>query len=116
VRLFDLILSLFFFFRFQLTVRCNAVSRLAMQNVRKVHTLGITQNMPLDLRHLVMKDGKVLLVDFSRAVVHRCNNTTLVHSIQRFWLNREGDDKHDCSESMTVAKRRMRAASISYHR
>ncbi|KAH9980947.1 hypothetical protein BGW80DRAFT_1137540, partial [Lactifluus volemus] len=48
--------------------------RLAMQNVRKIHTLGITQDLPLELHHFVMKDNKVLLVDFSRAVDHRCNN------------------------------------------
>ncbi|KAI9446189.1 hypothetical protein H4582DRAFT_1904169 [Lactarius indigo] len=49
-----------------------AFVHLAMQNVRKVHTVGITQNMPLELHHFVMKDNKVMLVDFSRAVVHRC--------------------------------------------
>jgi hypothetical protein len=94
-------------------------SRLAMQNLRKVHKLGITQNMPLELRHFVMKDNKVLLVDFSRAVVHRCNNATLVYNIQRFWLSWESvreDDEHDCGELMTSAKRKMRAASVPYHR
>jgi len=91
--------------------------RTAVQNVRKVHMLGITQNMPLDLRHFVMKDDRLLLIDFSRAVVHRCNNVTLVYSLQRFWLNREGEQevynlKHDCGELMTTAKRKMRAASV----
>jgi hypothetical protein len=95
------------------------VSRTAVQNVRKVHMLGITQNMPLDLRHFVMKDDRLLLVDFSRAVVHRCSNVTLVYSMQRFWLNPGGEDvqgvyKHDCGELMTTAKRKMRAASVPH--
>ncbi|KAI0306284.1 hypothetical protein B0F90DRAFT_1665640 [Multifurca ochricompacta] len=89
--------------------------RLAMQNVRKVHTAGITQNMPLELHHFVMKDNKVLLVDFSRAVVHRCNNAMPVYSNQRFCLNRaevQDGDEHDCSEVMSIAKVNMRAASV----
>lgn len=106
-------------FHFVLTVSEIFVSRTAVQNVRKVHMLGITQNMPLDLRHFVMKDDRLLLVDFSRAVVHRCNNVTLVYSLQRFWLNREGEQevynlKHDCGELMTTAKRKMRAASAPH--
>lgn len=91
--------------------------RTAVQNVRKMHMLGITQNMPLDLRHFVMKDDRLLLIDFSRAVVHRCNNVTLAYSIQRLWLNREGEKevyKHDCGELMTTAKRKMRAASVPH--
>jgi predicted Ser/Thr protein kinase len=85
--------------------------------------LGITQNMPLDLRHFVMKDDRLLLIDFSRAVVHRCNNVTLVYSIQRIWLNPGREDvqkmykhkhKHDCGELMTVAKQKMRAASVPH--
>jgi hypothetical protein len=100
-------------------VSVNFVSRKAVQNVRKVHMLGITQNMPLDLRHFVMKDDRLLLVDFSRAVVHRCNNVTLVYSIQRIWLNPvqegvEGVYKHDCGELMTTAKRKLRAASVPH--
>ncbi|KAI9511102.1 hypothetical protein F5148DRAFT_1173736 [Russula earlei] len=89
--------------------------RVAMQNVRKVHTFGITQNMPLKLHHFVMKDNRVLLVDFSRAVVHRCNNAMPVYSNQRFCLNREDarkDDGHDCGATMTVAAAWMRAASL----
>ena len=67
-----------------------------------------------------MKDDKLLLIDFSRAVVHRCNNVTLAYSIQRLWLNREGEKevynyyKHDCGELMTTAKRKMRAASVPH--
>jgi predicted Ser/Thr protein kinase len=87
--------------------------------VRKVHTLGITQNMPLELRHFVMKNDKILLVDFSRAVAHRCSNATLVYNIQRFWLNREGmqkDHRHNCGELMTIATQTMRAASVPHNR
>ncbi|KAH9958338.1 hypothetical protein BC827DRAFT_1089328, partial [Russula dissimulans] len=62
--------------------------RAAMQAARKVHTFGITQNMPLELHHFVMKNNKVLLVDFSRAVVHRCNSAMPVYSNQRFSLDR----------------------------
>ena len=90
-------------------------SRLAMQNVRKIHTLGITQDLPLELHHFVMKDNKVLLVDFSRAVDHRCNSAMPVYSNQRFCLDREDvhndDDGHDCSELMALGKESMRAAS-----
>jgi len=88
-----------------------------MQAVRKVHTFGITQNMPLELHHFVMKDNKVLLVDFSRAVVHRCNSAMPVYSNQRFCINREDvqeDDEHDCREVMTIAKESMRAASVQW--
>lgn len=94
-------------------------SRRAIQSVRKVHTLGITQNMPLELRHFVMKNDKVLLIDLSRAVVHLCNNATLVYNIQRFWLNREGvreDGRHNCGELMMIAKQSMRAASVPHRR
>lgn len=100
-----------------LTVSEIFVSRTAVQNVRKMHMLGITQNMSLDLRHFVMKDDRLLLIDFSRAVVHKCNNVTLAYSIQRLWLNREGEKevyKHDCGELMTTAKRKMRAASVPH--
>jgi hypothetical protein len=57
------------------------VSRRAIQNLQKVHMLGITQSMPFELHHFVMKDDKVLLVDFSRAVAHQCGNATLVYNI-----------------------------------
>ncbi|KAI0293557.1 hypothetical protein BC826DRAFT_1014792 [Russula brevipes] len=88
--------------------------RLAMRSVRKVHTLGITQNGPLELHHFVMKENRVLLIDFSRAVSHRCNNAMPVYSNQRFSLNREEvyDDEHDCGEAMMLAKESMRVASV----
>ncbi len=87
-----------------------------MQNVRKVHTVGITQNMPLELHHFVMKDNKVMLVDFSRAVVHRCNSAMPVYSNQRFSLDRKdihGDDERDCGGLMAMARERMRAVSVA---
>jgi hypothetical protein len=79
--------------------------------------LGLTQNMPLELHHFVMKDDKVLLVDFSRAVAHRCSNATLVYNIQHFWFNREGvreDGRHNCGKLMTIAKQSMRAAAVPH--
>ena len=91
-------------------------SRLAMQSVRKVHTIGITQNIPLELHHFVMKDNRVLLVDFSRAVAHRCNHAMPVYSHQRFSINREDvneDGGHNCSELIMIAKENMRTASVS---
>ncbi|KAF8470405.1 hypothetical protein DFH94DRAFT_847545 [Russula ochroleuca] len=72
--------------------------RLAMQTVRKVHTLGITQNMLLELHHFVMKDNNVLLVDFSRAVMHQCSAVPIC-SHQRVCLDdedEEEDDEYDC--------------------
>jgi hypothetical protein len=93
----------------------NVDSRLAMQNVRKVHTLGITQNMPLELHHFVMKDNNVLLVDFSRAVMHQCNAVPIC-SHQRICLDEEDeseDDEYDCGELMTIAKESMRTLSVS---
>jgi hypothetical protein len=90
--------------------------RLAMQNVRKVHTVGITQNMPVELHHFVMKDDKVMLVDFSRAVVHRCNNAMPVYINQRFCLDRNyvpEDNERDCGGLMAMARERMRAVSVA---
>jgi hypothetical protein len=86
-----------------------------MQTVRKVHTLGITQNMLLELHHFVMKDNNVLLVDFSRAVMHQCSAVPIC-SHQRVCLDdedEEEDDEYDCGELMTIAKEDMRAVSIS---
>jgi hypothetical protein len=86
-----------------------------MQNVRKVHTIGITQNMPLELHHFVMKDDKVLLVDFARAVVHRCNNAMPVYGNQRYcldWRDVQEDDGRDCGELIAIAKESMRAVSV----
>jgi hypothetical protein len=87
-----------------------------MLSVRKVHTLGITQNAPLQLHHFVMKDEKVLLIDFAQAVVHRCNNAMPVYSNQRFSFNpddlREEDERHNCGELITIAKESLRAAAI----
>ncbi|KAI0263394.1 hypothetical protein BC834DRAFT_311196 [Gloeopeniophorella convolvens] len=89
--------------------------RLAMQSVRKIHTLGTTQNRPLELRHFVMKENRVLLVDFSRAVHHRCNNAMPLYSNQRYCMNREEvvflDDDHDCAEEMSIAEDNMHAAA-----
>jgi hypothetical protein len=93
-----------------------AFARLAIRNVRKVHTVGITQNMPLELHHFVMKDDKVMLVDFSRAVVHRCNSAMPVYSNQRFSIDRSDvheDDERDCGGLMAVATERMRAVSVA---
>jgi hypothetical protein len=87
-----------------------------MQNVRKVHTVGITQNMPVELHHFVMKDDKVMLVDFSRAVVHRCNNAMPVYINQRFCLDRNyvpEDNERDCGGLMAMARERMRAVSVA---
>jgi hypothetical protein len=100
----------------QLTCGLNVVSRLAMQNVRKVHTLGITQNMPLELHHFVVKDNNVLLVDFSRAVTHQCNAVPICSNRKRVRLDEEDsseDDEYDCGELMTIAKECMRALSVS---
>ena len=86
-----------------------------MHSVRKVHTLGITQNTPLELHHFVMKDGKVLLVDFAQAVAHRCNSAMPLFVDQRFCLNREDArdaDEYDCGELMTIAKESLRAAAV----
>ena len=79
-----------------------------------MHTLGITQNVPLELHHFVMKENRVLLIDFSRAISHRCNNAMPVYSNQRFSLNREEvyEDEHDCGEVMMLAKESMRVASV----
>jgi hypothetical protein len=107
----------FFFLLFQPTglIALLVVSRLAMQTVRKIHTLGVTQDLPLELHHFVMKDNKVMLVDFSRAVGHRCNSAMPLYSNQRFCLDREDvrndDDGHDCSELIALGKESMRAAS-----
>jgi hypothetical protein len=98
-----------------LIVGLNMVSRLAMQAVRKVHTLGITQNLPLELRHFVMKDNNVLLVDFSRAVAHQCNAVPTCSKIQSICLDEEDElevNKYDCSELMVIAKGYMRAVSV----
>jgi hypothetical protein len=98
-----------------LIVGLNMVSRLAMQAVRKVHTLGITQNLPLELHHFVMKDNSVLLVDFSRAVAHQCNAVSTC-SNQSICLDEEDeveDNKYDCNELMVIAKEDMRAVSVS---
>lgn len=93
-----------------------AFVRQAIRNVRKVHTVGITQNMPLELHHFVMKDDKVMLVDFSRAVVHRCNSAMPVYVNQRFCLDRgdiHEDDGHDCGGMMDIARESMRAVSVA---
>lgn len=85
-----------------------------MHSVRKVHTLGITQNTPLELHHFVMKDGKVLLVDFAQAVAHRCNNAMPLYIDQRFCINPEDarDAEYDCGELMMIAKQSLRAAAV----
>jgi hypothetical protein len=98
-----------------LIVGLNMVSRLAMQTVRKVHALGITQNLPLELHHFVMKDNNVLLVDFSRAVAHQCNAVPIC-SNQRIRLDEENElevNKYDCSELMAIVKENMHAVSVS---
>ena len=90
-------------------------SRLAMQTVRTVHTLGITQNMLLELHHFVMKDHSVLLVDFSRAVAHQCNAVPICRD-QHICLEEEDEleeGEYDCSELMTIATENMRAVSLS---
>ena len=84
--------------------------------MRKIHTVGITQNMPLELHHFVMKDDKVMLVDFSRAVVHRCNSAMPVYSNQRFSIDRSDVNEHDerdCGGLMAVARERMRAVAVA---
>lgn len=89
-----------------------------MLSLRRVHTLDITQNSAVEMHHFVMKGDKVLLVDFSRAVTHHCNNAIPVYSNQRFVHKEkdahEEDDGHDCSEFMTTAAEAMRAASVRY--
>lgn len=100
---------------FSLTVGLNMVSRLAMQTVRKVHALGITQNLPLELHHFVMKGNNVLLIDFSRAVAHQCNAVPIC-SNQRVCRNEEDElevNKYDCSELMAIAKENMRVVYVS---
>ena len=87
------------------------VARDAMHSVRKVHTLGIMQNTPLELHHFVMKDGKVLLVDFTQALPHRCNNA------MPLYINREPEDardadEYDCGELMMIAKQSLCAAAV----
>ncbi|KAI0265725.1 hypothetical protein BGY98DRAFT_939433 [Russula aff. rugulosa BPL654] len=85
--------------------------RLAMQTVRKVHGLGITQNLSLELSHFVMKDNNVLLVDFSRAVAHQCNAVPIC-SNQRICLDEEDElevEESDCNELMAIAEENMRA-------
>jgi hypothetical protein len=108
--------SLFNFHVTDCTVEhCYMISRLAMQTVRKVHTLGITQNLSLELRHFVMKDSNVLLVDFSRALTHQCNAVP-VCSNQHVSLDEEDGlevVETDCSEVMAVGKENMRAVSVS---
>jgi hypothetical protein len=49
-----------------------------------------SQNAPPELRHFVMKDGKILLVDFAQAVAHRCNNVMPLTINQHFCISREG--------------------------
>lgn len=91
------------------------VSRLAMQTVRKVHTLGITQNLTLELRHFVMKDDDVLLVDFSRAVAHQCNVVPVCSDL-RMCLDEEDElevVESDCIALMAIATKNMRAVSVS---
>jgi hypothetical protein len=87
-----------------------------MLSVRRVHTLGITQNVPLQLHHFVVKGEKVLLVDFAQAVVHRCNNAMPLYSNQRFSFNSEDlpeeDERHNCGELMMIAKESLRAAAV----
>jgi hypothetical protein len=100
----------FIFLSMLLTVGLNTVSRLAMQTVRKVHTLGITQNLPLELHHFVMKDNNVLLINFSRAVAHQCNAVPICGD-QRVCLDEEDELEVDCSELMAVAKENLRAVS-----
>jgi hypothetical protein len=97
-----------------LIVGRDVVSRLAMQTVQKVHTLGITQNLSLELRHFVMKDNTILLIDFSRAMMHQCNAVPTC-SDQPVHSDEEGEleeDEFDCSELMTIAKENMRALSV----
>lgn len=105
-----------FFFTFMLLiVGFNMVSRLAMQSVRKVHNVGITQNLPLELHHFVMKDHNVLLIDFSHAVAHQCNAAPTCTD-QRICLDEEDEleeDEYDCNELMAIAKEEMRAISVS---
>ena len=84
-----------------------------MQTVRKIHTLGITQNLLIELRHFVMKDNNVLLVDFSRATMHQCDAVPIC-SHQRVCLDEDEpeDDGYDCGELMAIAKEDMLAMSI----
>jgi len=104
-----------FFIFMLLIVELNMVSRLAMQTVRKVHALGITQNLPFELHHFVMKGNNILLVDFSCAVAHQCNAVPICSNL-RTCLDKEDGlevDKYDCSELMAIAKENMLAVSVS---
>lgn len=92
----------------------DVVSRLAMQTARKIHTLGITQNTLIEPRHFVMKDNNVLLVDFSRAIMHQCDAVPIC-SHQRVCLDEEDEpevEEYDCGELMTIAKENMLAMSV----
>lgn len=85
-----------------------------MQTVRKVHAIGITQNLPLELHHFVMKDSKVLLIDFSHAVTHKCNAVPICGS-QRVCRDEEVEpeaNKYDCSVLMATVEEAMRAVSV----
>ncbi|KAF8488319.1 hypothetical protein F5888DRAFT_1639258 [Russula emetica] len=79
---------------------------LAMQTVRKVHTLGVTQNLSLELHHFVMKDNNVLLIDFSRAVEHHQCNAVPICSNQRICPDEEDGLEvvdHDCKDMRAVS-------------
>lgn len=111
---FDYIVA-FFFTLMLLIVGLNMDSRLAMQTVRKVHDIGITQNLPLELHHFVMKDHNVLLVNFSHAVTHQCKAASACTD-QRICHDEEDEleeDEFECDELMTIAKEDMRAVSVS---
>ncbi|KAH8980345.1 hypothetical protein EDB86DRAFT_2835382 [Lactarius hatsudake] len=68
------------------------------------------------VRLAMQNDNKVMLVDFSRAVVHRCNSAMPVYRNQRFCLDRKEiheDDERDCGGLMAMARERMRAVSVA---
>jgi hypothetical protein len=98
-----------------LIVGSNMVSRLAKLTVLKVHALGITQNLLLELHHFVMKGNNVLLIDFSRAVTHQCNAVPICSS-QRVCLDEEEElevNKYDCSVLIEYVEEDMRTVSVS---
>ena len=90
------------------TVSCKALrvltsglggSRLAMLTLCKVHAAGVMHNTQLDLRHFVMKDKQIFLVDFSNALTHPCGNAhPVLYKDARSCVRDDDHEKSECQE------------------
>jgi hypothetical protein len=74
-------------------------SRLAILTLCKVHAAGVMHNTQLDLRHFVMKEKQIFLVDFSNALIHPCGNAhPILYRDARSYIMDDDHEQSECQE------------------